>query len=175
MADKPWKAFERKVAKMFFGKRALEKGTDEKADIKWENGDEMPWVIDAKLHKGLAIWKWMKELVKYSGEQGKPPILVFREFGKQGSFAVVEREWFHTSFAGHVSMFRLWFWKKPDTDTFQEVWKKASKSANKANRIPGVAMTPRKTNDGYDFVCIRVQNLQSLMKARGFFEGRDDV
>lgn len=175
MADKAWKAYERKIATIFHGKRALEKGTDEKADIKWKNGDEMPWVIDVKLHKKLAIWKWMRDLVEYSRNQDKSPILVFRVFGKRGSFAVVEREWFHTTFAGHVSMFRLWFWKKFDMDTFQEIWKKATKSAGKANRMPGLAMTPRKTNDGYDFVCISVQNLQSLMKARGLFEGRDDL
>lgn len=57
MADKPWKAEERRVAAMFGTERALMKGTDEKSDIQSDL-----FTVDAKLRKKWSVQKWYREL-----------------------------------------------------------------------------------------------------------------
>ena len=85
MADKPWKAFERKVAAEFNTSRQLMKGTDEKADI-----IHSLFEVDCKLRKAWSIPTWFRELRDSARRKNKSPVLVLRKPGKKITYAVVE-------------------------------------------------------------------------------------
>ena len=93
MADKPWKKFERDIAKLFGTTRALMKGTDEVKDIGPE--DDFPIILDCKLWK-LVNWQipaWFDKL-QQAASKSVPPlwsVLCIREPGKRTRYAVVDR------------------------------------------------------------------------------------
>ena len=84
MADKSWKAEERKVAKAFGSKRALMKGTSEKSDI-----DHPFFCVDVKLRKRWEVDKWFSELEDYAQKHNKTPILTLRKPRSRRRLAVV--------------------------------------------------------------------------------------
>lgn len=84
MADKPWKAEERTVARMFGTERALMKGTNEKSDIISEL-----FMVDVKLRQRWNIQKWYRDLRDAARKQSKIPILTVREPGKRLRLAVL--------------------------------------------------------------------------------------
>jgi len=85
MADKSWKAEERKVAKAFGSKRALMKGTSEKSDI-----DHPVFCVDVKLRKRWEVDKWFSELEDYAQKHDKTPILTLRKPRSKRRLAVVD-------------------------------------------------------------------------------------
>ena len=165
MHSRSWKRYESSVSAMFGGKRALMKGTKEKADIVNLDGRDMPWVIDAKLRTKLEIWTWMRDLVKYAEKTGRPAILVFREFSKRGSYAVVEKGWFMEQFDEFGHLWRWHIWSKDDRDTFPAAMAEAKKLAGD-NKIP-ILMMKQRANGDVDYVCIRAANLKSMMICKG--------
>ena len=88
MSDKPWKAEERAVARMFGSRRALMKGTSEKSDIQSDQ-----FVVDVKLRKNWSVQKWYRELRASARKQDKIPILTLREPGQKLRLAVVDLEY----------------------------------------------------------------------------------
>lgn len=170
MNSRSWKRYEQQVAESFGYTRALMKGTKEKSDAApAEPGEEARWIIDAKLRTDLELWKWMAELVDYSEEKGKPPILVFKVYRKHQSYAIVTRDFFFSNFRLHISNFKMIWWKKFDKMNFQEAFEKATKNAGD-NRIPGLLMDQYNEAGHIDYICIKLENLMSLMKAKGMFE-----
>lgn len=172
MHSRTWKAFETKVARMFGYERALMKGTATKEDAAPPEGaGAAKWVIDAKLHSNLSLWAWMADLVKYARYKTKPAILVFREYPKRQSYAVVEYEWFFDSFLGHISLFSLKQWKKSEMRDFHKAWKDVENWCEESElpRIPGLLMAIKAGE--LDYVCIKVENLISLMKAKKMLKG----
>jgi len=87
MADKAWKAEERKVAGFFNTKRALMKGTDCKEDIE----DDL-FCVDTKLRKTWQVEAWFDELQSYARKKGKIPLLCLRKPGKKRRLAVVDMD-----------------------------------------------------------------------------------
>jgi len=85
MADKSWKAEERKVAKAFGSKRALMKGTGEKSDI-----DHPLFCVDVKLRKRWEVDKWFNKLQDYAQKHDKTPILTLRKPRSKRRLAVVD-------------------------------------------------------------------------------------
>jgi len=172
MNSRTWKKYEQTVAEEFGMKRALQKGTKTKEDIAPEEGvDAAPWIVDAKLRKNLSVWRWMEELVEYARAKDKPPILVFREFPKRQSYAVLEQKWFFSNFEGHIQYFSLQPWSKMGRRNFNKAWKETRKICG-TNRIPGLLMGI--TQGDIDYVCIKFENLISLMKAKGMLKGEND-
>lgn len=88
MADKPWKAEERRVAAMFGTERALMKGTDEKSDIQSDL-----FSVDVKLRKNWSVQKWYRELREAARKRGKIPILTVREPGQKLRLAVLDLDY----------------------------------------------------------------------------------
>ena len=88
MADKPWKAEERRVAEMFGTQRALMKGTSEKSDIQSDL-----FTVDVKLRKKWSIQQWYRDLRLSARKQGKIPILTVREPGKKLRLAVLDLDY----------------------------------------------------------------------------------
>ena len=88
MADKPWKAEERRVAAMFGTERVLMKGTDEKSDIQ-----SALFTVDVKLRKKWSVQKWYRDLRASARKQDKIPILTVREPGKKLRLAVVDLDY----------------------------------------------------------------------------------
>lgn len=172
MADKAWKAYERRVAAMFHMKRALQKGTTEKADIVPNDGSECPYVIDAKKRKSLRIWSWMYKLVQYAQSKRKAPILVFQPWGKKQNFAVIRLRWFFKNFRRHVDCFSFESWSKPEKRDFQTAWNNAKMVASRENKIPGMFLEI--VPDNIDYVCIKLENLISLMKTANMLGGVDN-
>lgn len=172
MADKPWKVYERKVAKMFGYERALQKGTKTKEDAAPPEGIEAArWVIDAKLNKTIVVWSWMAALVEYAKGKNKPAILVFRQPPKHQSYAVVEKAWFFTRFHSHLTFFKLSPWSKQGRRDFNTAWGEVKKSCG-AKQLPGLLMGVEKGS--MDYVCIKAENLISLMTAKGMLKGETD-
>jgi len=168
MHSRTWKKFETKTARRFGYERALMKGTDTKEDAAPAEGAESArWVIDAKLRTALNIWKWMDDLVKYASEKDKPAILVFSEYNKRGDYAVVEWRWFRANFKSHITFFFLQPWDKRERRNFEKAWAHTYQGAGE-NRIPGLLMGIEKGD--IDYVCIKAENLISLMKAKGLLE-----
>ncbi len=85
MVDKPWKVFERTVAKEFGTVRALQKGTGTKEDIV-----HPLFMVDCKLRKSWKISAWFRSLREAAHKKDKIPILVVRKPGKKLTYAVVE-------------------------------------------------------------------------------------
>jgi hypothetical protein len=177
MPDKPWKAFERRVAKQFGMQRALQRGSDVKEDVAPEGGiDAVPWVIDCKKTKRLNVWTWMKELKEYADEKGKPPILVFQPWGKPQSYAIVTSTWFDQNFESHHSCFAFAHFVKNEKSNFEEAWKGTKKSIRthnslfKGQALPAMSMFVDKHYGQPDYICIKLENLISLMKAKGMLE-----
>jgi len=85
MADKAWKAEERKVARAFGTKRALAKGTPEKSDI-----SHSLFCVDVKLRKRWEVDKWFNELEDYAQKHNKTPILTLRKPRSRRRLAVVD-------------------------------------------------------------------------------------
>lgn len=88
MSDKPWKAEERTVARLFGTSRALQKGTSTKEDIISDI-----FCVDVKLHKRWSIQKWYRELRVYARKRGKIPILTVREPGAKLRLAVLDLDY----------------------------------------------------------------------------------
>jgi len=175
MHSSTWKKFEMKVARMFGYERALMKGTATKEDAAPPEGaDAAEWVIDAKLKSQLNIWSWMADLVEYAKEKGKPAIVVFRHYPKLQAYAVVEYEWFFDSFLGHISLFTLQQWHKNEMRNFTKAWKDVKEWAEGSElpRIPGLLMAIKAGE--LDYVCIKAENLISLMKAKGMLKEEND-
>ncbi len=86
MADKPWKVFERTVAKAFNTVRALQKGTDTKEDII----HPLFIMVDCKLRKSWETSDWFRSLRDAVRKKDKIPVLVLRKPGKRITYAVVE-------------------------------------------------------------------------------------
>ncbi|MBC8228276.1 hypothetical protein H8E77_01850 [bacterium] len=78
-----WKKEELEVAKAFFTKRRLMKGTDEKSDIIHEL-----FHVDVKVRKRWDILGWFQELRDKAG--GKLPILVVRKPRMTFRLAVID-------------------------------------------------------------------------------------
>ncbi len=179
MADKAWKAYERRVAAQFNMKRALQKGTRAKEDIAPEEGiDAAPWIIDAKKRKRLEVWGWMRELCEYAAEKGKPPILVFQPWGKPQNYAVVTRDFFTSNFSSHMDCFWTYLFEKSSKMTFEEAWSGLKYLSGKKNRIPLMYMKIKSFEPGVtelaDYFCIKLENLISLMKAKNMLKGEED-
>lgn len=87
MADKPWKAEERRVAAMLGAKRALMKGTDEKADV-----DHPLFEVDVKLRKTWSVLKWFKEIKQSADRKNKIPVLTLRQPGQKLRLAVIKMD-----------------------------------------------------------------------------------
>lgn len=85
MSDKAWKAEERSVAKAFGTKRALMKGTGEKADIQ-----HTLFCVDVKLRQRWDVNKWFDELRAYADKKNKIPILTLRKPRSKRRLAVVD-------------------------------------------------------------------------------------
>ena len=81
--DKPWKQFERQIAKRLGTTRILEKGR-KVPDVIYGK-----WKIDCKLRKNLALWKnyWLAR-EKY----GEHTVLVARRSGTKRIVVVMEWE-----------------------------------------------------------------------------------
>ncbi len=165
MADKGWKVYEREVSRFFGYQRALMKGTEEKSDARPLDGSEPEWIIDAKKRKKLYLWQWMSDLVEYSQREEKPAILVFSVYGKRQSYAVVERKWFFGNFAVYIGNFRMMFWKKSDRKSFEQAFREATVNAGD-DRIPGLLMNQYSEAGNIDYICIEIEHLISLMKAK---------
>lgn len=85
MADKAWKAEERKVAKSFGTSRALMKGTGEKSDI-----NHPLFCVDVKLRKRWQVEKWFDELRNFASKCDKIPILTLRKPRSKRRLVVVD-------------------------------------------------------------------------------------
>ena len=81
VVDKPWKAYERDIARRLGTTRVLQKGT-KVPDVLYKQ-----WKIDCKLRKNLALWKNFWEARKKYGEH---TILVARRSGTKRSVVVME-------------------------------------------------------------------------------------
>jgi len=71
MSDKPWKAEERTVARMFGTSRQLMKGTDEKSDI-----ISGLFTVDVKLRKKW--WPQMVAMAYWKGNWGHKLLIVWQ-------------------------------------------------------------------------------------------------
>jgi len=162
--DKAWKAYERKVAKMFGMKRALQKGTKAKEDVAPEEGiDAAKWIIDAKKRKTIEVWSWMADLVKYAKEKDKPAILVFQPWGKPGDYAIMEYSWFMENFRSHIDCFYQSSLNK-GVSRFEVAWSEVKSIAKRTNSLPLLHLCPIAIPE---YTCIKAENLISLMKAKG--------
>lgn len=88
LSDKPWKAEERTVARMFGTSRALMKGTNEKSDIISDI-----FVVDVKLRKRVNVHKTYRDLLAAARKQDKIPILTMREPGAKLRLAVLDLDY----------------------------------------------------------------------------------
>lgn len=177
MANSTWKKYEWKIGKKFGMVRALQKGTRAKEDIAYEEGiDATPWIIDAKKRKELKVWTWMRELCEYAAEKGKPPILVFQPWGKPQNYAVVEAVWFCREFSSHTELFAFLKFHKNERKSFETAWQEVKKAAqkNKASQFPALAMRLGHAGISIDYICLKLENLISLMKAKNMLEGEDE-
>jgi hypothetical protein len=178
MSDKPWKAYERKISRLFGWQRALQKGTNAKEDIAPKEGiDAAPWIIDCKKRKTLLIWSWMADLVKYADEKGKPPILVFQPWGKRQNYAVVKTRWFLDNFSSHYGLFYETHFTRSDKRTFEEAWKTTTERAGKSmeSQYCLLSMYVEKASLAHsDYVCVKLENLISLMKTKNLLEVREN-
>ena len=94
MADKSWKAFERRVAKRMGGKRIPVTGERDGADV-----DAGPFVYQAKLRRGLPSYlrEWLRGIVA-AGERsgGATGVVVWKAPNARDDDAVVVlrlRDW----------------------------------------------------------------------------------
>lgn len=89
MPDKPWKVFERDIAKTFGTTRRLMKGTGEKADI---GADDFPLCLDCKLQQKpkWSLLAWYKEVQKFAVEASKVAVLVVRAPGSRKKYALID-------------------------------------------------------------------------------------
>ena len=93
MADKSWKAFERRVAKRVGGKRIPVTGERDGADVV-----AGPFVYQAKLRRGMPSYlrEWLRGIVAAGGRVDKTGILIWKEPGARDDGAVVVlrlRDW----------------------------------------------------------------------------------
>jgi len=79
--DKPWKVFERKIAKKLGTTRVLQKGT-KVPDVIYKE-----WKIDCKHRKNLALWKNFWEARQKYGEH---TVLVAQKSGTKRIVVVME-------------------------------------------------------------------------------------
>jgi len=173
MHSRTWKKYEQKIAELFGYQRALMKGTDEKADAAPADGTEPEWIIDAKVRTKLSPWAWMADLVEYSLKLNKPAILVFRAVGEGQSYAVVEKRWFFSKFAFWVPDYRMIFWKKNDSMSFQKAFSRVTRLAGD-KKVPGLLMNQYSEQGHIDYICIKIEDLLRLMEAKGMLEGRKE-
>ena len=88
--DRPWKAFERQIAKLMGTKRALNHlaGGGDKSDI------EHPiFSVDCKLRKTFTLSAF-KELRKNARKHHKIPVLVYRKPKERLTYCVIELDTF---------------------------------------------------------------------------------
>ena len=93
MADKSWKAFERRLAKKVGGRRIP--CTGEKAGVDVDAG---PFVYQAKLRRGLPSYlsEWLRGIVSAGERKGSIGILVWKQPRERDDDAVVVlrlRDW----------------------------------------------------------------------------------
>ena len=87
VADKAWKAFERRVATFFGGIRCPVLGTDTKADV-----DHETLFIECKQrqkHSVVTLWDTVK---KRAGREGKTPVVCLSEKGRKGFWIMVHSD-----------------------------------------------------------------------------------
>jgi hypothetical protein len=88
MADKVWKSFERKIAKLFDSRRTPSSGAFyHEGDVRHDR-----YYIECKYRKKIPFIKTFKETQIIAEEQHKIPIVVFREKGTQLQLALLEVE-----------------------------------------------------------------------------------
>jgi hypothetical protein len=87
MADKAWKAFERRVAAYFGGTRQPVLGTDTKADV-----DHPTLFIECKQrkkHTAVTLWDTVK---KRADGEDKTPVVCLSEKGRPGFWIMVHSD-----------------------------------------------------------------------------------
>lgn len=87
MADKAWKAFERKVAAYFGGTRCPVLGDDTRADVTHDT-----LFIECKKrkkHTVVTLWDTVKER---AGREDKTPVVCLSENGRPGFWIVVHSD-----------------------------------------------------------------------------------
>jgi hypothetical protein len=87
MADKSWKAFERRVASFFGGKRCPVLGDDTNADVTHET-----LFIECKQrqkHSVVTLWDSVK---KRAQKEGKTPVVCLSEKNRPGFWIVVHSD-----------------------------------------------------------------------------------
>lgn len=85
-----WKRFERTVAKFFGAKRNPLSGINSGHTGSDTRHGEL--YIECKLRKRFAFWSWFKEVEQSAEEEGKIPIMAFKEKGKKGWLLLVRPE-----------------------------------------------------------------------------------
>ena len=123
--------------------------------------------MDAKLRKECKQWAWMDNLVEKTEGTEKIPILVFKPFRKQTTYAVCLQEWFFDSFQYYLETFSFLVYSK-GTGTFEECFKHSRKLSD--NRIPGLWMK----GGLKEYIAIRAELLQVLMKKTNMIGGKDE-
>lgn len=78
MADKAWKALERKTARLTGGERERFQPLDV---------DHPFLALECKHRERLSVWSWFRKLEAKAGD--KLPVLVLKEKGKRGELAVI--------------------------------------------------------------------------------------
>lgn len=171
MADKPWKAFERKMAATFFTTRRLLKGTNEKSDI---GDDNYPLCLDCKLRAQWSIVSWWNELEVYSRDSDKIPVLVVRRSGKRKAYAFIEIEYAKVWGILVDDAISVFWVERPGPSGKWDIeahYEAVKKRANLANRIPILVV---ERQGGPVLAVLDPEHLASLLKGCGII-GQEDV
>lgn len=87
MADKAWKAFERRVALYFGGKRCPVLGDDTKADV--SHGSLYIECKQRKKHSVVTLWDSVRQRAK---REDKTPVVCLSEKGRPGFWIMVHSD-----------------------------------------------------------------------------------
>ena len=177
--DRPWKVFERKVARELGTTRRLRKGTDDKADI---GDDNYPLCVDAKQGKNISPRARYMELKHFaqsitipieSDIRPKEPVLVYRRPGKHRVYVFVGADYLCKILyqIGQVDSFRWYDLRKVKRWNFEIWFEQAIQIAQ--DKIPGVRFVDDKTENWMAIIELHI--FASALKAAGIIKAEDTI